>query len=77
MLVALIVFTLLSLISFYPLLVKKAWQELSIPLLILLIASFYAIQYHYDYNFLPNPGHLITKLYPVGEAIGSFFAIKS
>lgn len=73
MILALIVFILLSAISFYPLLVKKEWRELSIPLAILLIASAYAMQYYYDFNILPNPGNFMTRLHPLAEAMYSIF----
>ncbi|HZK43884.1 MAG TPA: hypothetical protein VFC73_06305 [Syntrophomonadaceae bacterium] len=76
MLYAIIVFNLLSLVFFYPLMVKKAWRELSGPLLILIIANLYAFQYHLDISIIPNPGNLATKLQPLAKAMARFFQLN-
>lgn len=77
MIIAIIVFVLLSLISFYPLLINKNWRDLSISLFILLVACLFATQYYIGYNLVPTPGDLMTKLNPLADKLEAFFEITT
>ncbi|NLB87981.1 MAG: hypothetical protein GX790_01950 [Syntrophomonadaceae bacterium] len=77
MIIAIIVFLLLSLISFYPLLIKKNWRELIVGLFILLTACLFAVQYQIGFNLIPTPGDFITELEPLAKKLLVFFELTN
>lgn len=71
MIFTIIIFLFFSCIySIWPLAKENKWAELSVVILIFLVASLYGVQYQFDLSFLPNPGNLIVKLQPWAQSLG-------
>lgn len=77
MIFAILIFLFFSSIySFAPLIKERQWGELSITILIFVVASLYALQFQFDFFLLPNPGNLIAKLQPWAESLAKFTQLK-
>jgi len=70
-------FTLFVLLEARSLLKRKAFKELMIASLILMLSLGYGLDYAFNWQFLPNPNRLLTLVKPLSEAFDKFFQVKA
>lgn len=58
------------------LLKRRAFKELIVACLILILSLAYGMDYALDWQFLPNPNRLLTLVKPISESIDKFFQVK-
>lgn len=56
---------------------RRAFKELIVTCLLLLLALSYGMDYAMEWQLLPNPNLSLTILKPVSESMEKFFQVKS
>ncbi|HRW13336.1 MAG TPA: hypothetical protein P5549_09445 [Syntrophomonas sp.] len=60
-----------------PLFKTRAYKDLAVTSLILILALSYGIDYMMGTQLLPNPNRLIILFKPLSEALNSFFQVNT
>jgi len=68
---------LYGLLEARPLFKTRAYKDLAVTSLILILALSYGIDYMMGMQILPNPNRLIILLKPLSEALNSFFQVNT